>query len=158
MSDFQPLPAPEPTPAGHKPSPEPKNRRSWLRPAGLALAAAVIGYGAAGGTPAAPEPEVITETKVVTETKEVEVPVEVPVEVTPAACIDALDLAAEGFLVAASYVPLIEQAARAGVNQDAAAINAVIGAMKASNADLQDLQPLVTDASAKCRASAEPGA
>lgn len=161
MSDFQPIPAPEQAPAGQNPSPAPKKDRSWLRTAGLAVAAAVIGYGAAGGAPAAPEAQVVTETV----EKRVEVPVEVPVEkivekrveVASPACLEALDLAAEGFGIAANYVGLIEPAARAGLDQDVDAINSIIGKMEVNGQLLSELTPAAAAASEKCRATSAGG-
>lgn len=160
MSDFQPNPVPAAPQTGPTIEPAPKKRPSWLVPVVVAVVAASIGYGAAGGAPAAAEPEVITETKEVEVVKEVEVPVEkiveVEVEVTPAACLEALDLAGEGLGIAAAMVGHIQPAAMAGLNRDVPAIEAITADMAASNVQLEELTPKASAASAECRSAADP--
>lgn len=152
MSENQPVPVPSSVQAGNDAPPAPKKRPSWLLPAVVAVLAGSIGYGAAGGAAAAPEANVVTETKEVEVIKEVEVPVETIVEVTPAACLEALDLAADGFDIAADMIGLIEPAARAGLEVNVDAISEITSSMAASNAQLEELTPRASAASTQCRA------
>lgn len=88
---------------------QPTNPRRW--PWIVAVLAALfvgvgIGAAAADTEPTAvetPEPETIVETVVETET----VTEVVEVEVTPQACVDALDVASENFFVAADMLQLV---------------------------------------------------
>lgn len=94
-----------------------------------------------------PEPEI----------KEVikEVPVEVVKEVTPQACLDALDHAGSGLSIASDLIGQIHPAAMAGLNQDVAAIEQITSEMAVSNAEMEELNPLAAAAATECRAAAE---
>lgn len=153
MSENQ-LPSPVPAPKSSQKLPRaPKTRPSWAPTAVIALGAAVLGWGLAGGDSVAPEPQVVTETKEVEVIKEVEVPVETIVEVTPQACLDALEYAADGFEIAAEMIGYIQPAAMAGLDQDVAAIESIVSGMSASNTQLEELTPLASAASAECRSN-----
>lgn len=155
MSDYQPIPAAEVNPEGTEAAPQRKKRPSWAIPAVAAVLAGVIGYGAAGGAPAAAEPEVITETKEVEVIKEVEVPVEVVKEVTPQVCLDALVAVSEVLDIASEFPMKVEPAARAGLSRDVAAIEQITAEMEDANGRLEALTPTATAAIVGCQAGAK---
>lgn len=114
MSEHQPIPVPASQPASLGKPPNGKKPRRWLVPVVVGVVAASIGYGAAGGAAEAPEPIVKTETiekevpveveKIVE--KEVEVVVEVPT--SRPSCLQALDIADEGFNIASGVIGAIQ--------------------------------------------------
>lgn len=83
-------------------APAPKKKRPWLLPTVVGVAALFVGFAAGGG-----EPEVVTEEVEVVVEKEVVKEVEVPVEVSSPDCLEALDLADEGFTIMAGMMDAI---------------------------------------------------
>lgn len=116
-----------PTYPNHTPA---KKRRRWVLPTALTIGGFLIGGGIA--TAAQPEPETVMVDRPVEVEKVVTETVTEEVEVTPDACITALDHA-DGLLdasltvidVAAGAFGLIPRAAEAGMNYDVAAMEQI---------------------------------
>lgn len=147
-----------PDPAQFAP-PEPK--RSWYQRKLVVIpslvVAATVGFGIgssdsedAAATPQpTPEPQTITKTETVTE----------QVEVTPGSCLDALDAADEvrsdaadfgGLMIRMSTVnrqwpDLVLDAARAGVNVDAAALDDITTTVQGMTADTKQINHEMND-------------
>lgn len=94
-------------------------------------------------------------------------PVVETVEVTPQACLDALDYAAELLYGSAEFaeitgrtLPLIEQALNAGLEYDVAAVEGISAELDSINADLDNLinslpgEDAIAVAADECRAKA----
>lgn len=110
----------------------------------------LLGIGASmGGASEPAEPEVKTVTK------EVEVEKIVEVEVTPEACIEALDLAGESLTILSDLPGMISEAAIAGTTFDTAAIEDIAGRVGTIEGQINTLTPQVGAASSECRASAK---
>lgn len=118
------------TPA-YRLDPTPKKKRWYTKPIVLLPALALI-VGAGIGSAGQKAPEVVTETKTVTETE--------TVEVTPASCLEALDLNEEAFDYASESLGHI-----AAGDFDAA---------RESTERMGTLTPRVNAAKESCRASA----
>ena len=136
-----------PTYPGHTPA---KKSRRWVRPVAFSAAGVLtlfigVGIGASGSdAPADAKPaptatvtaEPIVETETVTET----------VEVTPEACLDAIDYADDLILtmgdvglLAAQYIDLIPRAFEAGMDYDIAASEQIIADMDELTAQVEDM-------------------
>lgn len=137
-------------PVAPQPAPEqPKRRRkpNWFLPAGLAVAGLVLGFGAGVGA----KPEPVTIEKVV----EKEVEVEVIKEVTPASCIEALDVVTEAIELFTTYPAMASEAVRAAGTFDTPGLNAVTKKIETFNSDLDEITPRIGTPVSECRAAAE---
>lgn len=144
------------------------NKKHIIGYAATTVVALAIGAAASGGegteTATASEP-VPTPTVTVTQPPQPPVTETVEVEVTPQACLDALDYAgqllegsAEFANITGRTLPLIEQALMAGLDYDVAAVEAITAELDSINADLDALianmpdDTAVAEAASACRA------
>lgn len=81
-------------------------------------------------------------------------PVEVEkiVEVTPASCVEALDLFSQAINILSEYPQMVADAATAGSMQDAAGIEEVTAQMDDNGARIEAMTPDVQAAAQSCRA------
>lgn len=128
------------------------NHRTTLATAAAALALGLAACGQSGGEP---QP-----TETVTET----------VEVTPQACLDALDYAQQGFIhageamgISAETTDIMIQALNEAMTagdvsaESVRRLEAVSAELEANTDGVNALAPLFVDAAAECRATAEEG-
>jgi hypothetical protein len=113
------------------------------------VAGLVLGFGAGVGN----KPEPVTIEKIVEVEKEVEV--EVVKEVTPPACIEALDVATEAIELFGTYPEMAADAVKAAGSFDTPGLNAVTKRIETFNSDLGKLTPKIAAPVAICRGSAE---
>lgn len=150
MSAYQNLPA--------VPGTKPAKRPLWKRPALRYTAVAVLGLTLGAATSAGgSEPEVVTKTV------EVEVPgptetitetAYVDVEVTPPACLDALDIAGQAMSIMAESAGLAGDGIEAAAYGDVAGLDRVTAQVGDLNEDLNTLNPDLSAAVDECRAGA----
>lgn len=114
MTDYQTTPVA---------APAPKKSRNWVLPVGVGVGALVLGL-AVGATTV--EPEVVTVEK------------EVIVEVSSADCLEALDLADEGFTIVADIMESI--------------YNTDVSGIRAGNQDLNNISGDYNSSKSSCRA------
>jgi hypothetical protein len=131
---------------------KPKRRRRWLWPIlAVLLFLAGVGIGSANkGTPAAdplatPQATVTVTPPAVTTTK--------TVEKAPPACVEALDIASEGFRLAAESLSYSNDATQAAARLDAAGIRKATAGTESVTAKLNVLAPKLATASSACRAA-----
>ncbi|MFT4471416.1 hypothetical protein ACMX2H_16050 [Arthrobacter sulfonylureivorans] len=123
-----------------------------MLPVGAGLFGIILGSATAGGPPEqvevkVPGPTVTVEAEPVTKT--------VTKEVTPDACIDALDYAIEAIGLMQPLPEMIYESGMAGLEQDVPAIEDINNRLTTFSSDLEKLTPKVGEASQACRASAE---
>ena len=105
-------------------------KKTWVVVSGAATLAFIVGAGVGASNPApAPEPKVVTKTVTKTETKEV--------EKTPLSCLKALDEAQSAFQIVANvveatsdYPTMVGEAAQAGFDADADALDDILKRME----------------------------
>lgn len=121
------------------PTTPPKKKR-WFTNKLIWVPALALFAGIAMGAGTQPEPEVREVEKIVTKEvpveKIVEVEKEVKVPVTPAACIEALDLAQTGFTYSSEAMGYMNDALQAAGRFD-------VAALEQANADLETLNPKI---------------
>jgi hypothetical protein len=142
---------PSPLPPEAKPS---KPKGAWWKKPIVWLPVAALLLGGAIGASGQPDPvEVVKEVpgpeRVVTKT------VDKPVEVTPEACLKALDLSEQGFSYSAEAMGYMSDALTAASKFD-------VAAMQKANADLEGVSPKMKElttpmrsAATECRAAAK---
>lgn len=79
----------------------------------------------------------------------------VPAGATPAVCIEALDLATEGFANNADAMEAVQDYTEAVADADGAAARRALADLDATNQRLEDLAPEASAAARACRAGAE---
>jgi hypothetical protein len=119
--------------------PAPPKRRLW-RTRALVIAAgiaAVIGAGAGAATQ--PEPNTVTKTEIV--------------EVAPQSCLDAIDLADEGFTYSAEAMDAAADGFGAASRFDVAGLNAASDRISAAGGKIQGITADYQTAKADCRSA-----
>ena len=129
-------------------------KKTLLAGAGVLLFGIIIGScGASGGTET-------TSTPAPTETETVEVPgpervveKEVEVPVTPDSCLEALDLAEQGFDLASQTISIMNDALQAAANLNVAGIESATAQLEVLQPELESIVGPMNEAKAECRAS-----
>lgn len=119
------------------------------RTAAIALLALALGLTACSGSPAEAEPAPVPTVTVTAE------PVVKEAEVTPQACIDALDLASEVMHVMAEVQDLVKPALRSAADRDVAELERLVGEMTEHNESLDGIEVPLAEAVSACRGSAK---
>jgi hypothetical protein len=154
MTDNSTIPAPAASTGYWKdgkyhPQPPVKKKRRWVKPAAYTAAAALL-FGL--GTTAAGTETVEVEKRVeVPVEKIVEVEKEVEVEVTPASCLEALDLSEQAFDYASEAMGYMSEAMTAASTFDVAGVEQSSANLKELNPKISALAPLVNAAKSECR-------
>jgi hypothetical protein len=149
-----------PTTYGFPPQQQPprrvkgKSRKRWILPVVCLVGGIILGSaGAASSRPsvseAAPAPTpTVTATATVTAEPIIK-------EVTPQACIDALDIAAEAIGLFSTYPGMASEAVQAAGTFDTEGLNTVTEKLQTFNGKLDKLTPKIGPPTRECRALAK---